>query len=592
MREESLSSGSGGGAVSASAIHPSTVVLGCWEERNQNGQTKRNRLEHRKLHDLVYIKYNQALKAYYNMRNEIDSTSLIGIDTSKEWLHREMDDAENDLDFGNDNLTWNIVEKASRAVEYFGNSCLGIWSASLNLFNIISVKFPEYRIHIEKTQCFAKSFCQSFSGAIDHFLVTGIFEIMLRKRTRSVQKDQQHMGHITISDANSDYYSQSHAFGRNIKSNPIFNVPRLFVGLGPKGLLDSDSVRSPTSPLDFLVLPKLGDSVRTPRSFPKEVPQRTWDCSKVGLSLIDSLEDCSEVSGKILRSSESRNKSISPRTAFNPPTRQASKDSFEASKSLPKNFGNLPYTRNVSNFHNDSHVVFEIGETYQENESFGKARSCSLDSCFPFKTLSGLTLTTTYSDSGNFTYKDITIQVSSPPHFIGGSLNSNTIPTDLNSNSVCICFSNEFMGSLSASEIELSEDYTCVTSHGPCPKTTHIYGDCILETYSKNLRNHGKNKENVTLMSQMAQNNGNSLDVPNQYPSKDFLSFCYHCKKKLEDGKDIYMYRGEKAFCSLTCRALEIMIDEELEKSNPSSENSPKPEYGEQLFETGFFTAT
>jgi len=53
--------------------------------------------------------------------------------------------------------------------------------------------------------------------------------------------------------------------------------------------------------------------------------------------------------------------------------------------------------------------------------------------------------------------------------------------------------------------------------------------------------------------------------------------------------------RGEKAFCSLTCRAMEIMIDEELEKSNtnPPCENSEKPKLGgELLFEAGILTAS
>ncbi|CAH2068016.1 unnamed protein product [Thlaspi arvense] len=30
-------------------------------------------------------------------------------------------------------------------------------------------------------------------------------------------------------------------------------------------------------------------------------------------------------------------------------------------------------------------------------------------------------------------------------------------------------------------EMALSEDYTCIISHGPNPKTTHIFGDCILD---------------------------------------------------------------------------------------------------------------
>ena len=96
------------------------------------------------------------------------------------------------------------------------------------------------------------------------FVLFRCFEIiMLRKRNRSVQKDQHLMCEV-----NSEHYSQSHhALGRNnIKGHSIFNVPCLFVGLGPKGLLDSDSVRSPTSPLDDArVLSNLGKNpVRKP----------------------------------------------------------------------------------------------------------------------------------------------------------------------------------------------------------------------------------------------------------------------------------------------------------------------------------------
>lgn len=412
---------------------------------------------------------------------------------------------------------------------------------------------------------------------------------MLRKRSRSLQKDQQHMGHMTIRDASSDHYSQSHALGHNIKSHSIFNVPCLFVGQGPKGLLDSDSVRSPTSPLDARVLQSLGNPVRTPRSSTHEGNNRSWDCCKVGLSIIDSLEDCSKFSGKILRSSESKNISLSPQMMIKTPNCQTYMDSFEASKSLPKDFCKVPYTQNRSiSTKGESNVLFEIGETDLEHELYGKTRSCSLDSCSPLKTLSCLTTSNTDSDTENFALKDITIQIGSPPHFSGGSRQNS------NSKTLSICSSNEFIKSLSASEIELSEDYTCIISHGPNPKTTHIFGDCILETHSNEFKNHFKNEEKenggLTLV-------GNSMlhtpHTPNQYPSSDFLSFCHHCSKKLE-GKDIYIYRGEKAFCSLTCRAMEIMIDEELEEeeSNPSSDNSPKLEFGEQLFETGIIIAT
>jgi hypothetical protein len=39
-----------------------------------------------------------------------------------------------------------------------------------------------------------------------------------------------------------------------------------------------------------------------------------------------------------------------------------------------------------------------------------------------------------------------------------------------------------FMGCLSAIEMELSEDYTCVISHGPNHKTTDIFEDYIVES--------------------------------------------------------------------------------------------------------------
>ncbi|GAB2218207.1 hypothetical protein Droror1_Dr00001426 [Drosera rotundifolia] len=45
------------------------------------------------------------------------------------------------------------------------------------------------------------------------------------------------------------------------------------------------------------------------------------------------------------------------------------------------------------------------------------------------------------------------------------------------------------------------------------------------------------------------------------YREVDFLSSCYLCRKSLH-GKDIFMYRGEKAFCSGECRQRQIAMDE------------------------------
>ncbi|XVE81639.1 hypothetical protein DITRI_Ditri15bG0081300 [Diplodiscus trichospermus] len=108
-------------------------------------------------------------------------------------------------------------------------------------------------------------------------------------------------------------------------------------------------------------------------------------------------------------------------------------------------------------------------------------------------------------------------------------------------------------GSLSATEMELSEDYTCVISHGPNPRTTHIFDNCIIESCCGDVGFSYFRRENGFL------GDGSSKQ------SESFLSFCYTCKKNLGQGKDIYMYRGEKAFCSRECRYQEMMLEERLE---------------------------
>ncbi|MCL7051646.1 hypothetical protein MKW94_024260 [Papaver nudicaule] len=115
-----------------------------------------------------------------------------------------------------------------------------------------------------------------------------------------------------------------------------------------------------------------------------------------------------------------------------------------------------------------------------------------------------------------------------------------------------------FIGCLSASEMELSEDYTCVIAHGPNPKTTHIFDDCIVENCCGSL---------VGFSASFKKENGfSSVNSPSHSPAQNFLSFCYSCKKNLGQGNDIFMYRGEKAFCSHECRYQEMLLDEGMEK--------------------------
>ncbi|KAJ7956854.1 Protein of unknown function (DUF581) [Quillaja saponaria] len=46
-----------------------------------------------------------------------------------------------------------------------------------------------------------------------------------------------------------------------------------------------------------------------------------------------------------------------------------------------------------------------------------------------------------------------------------------------------------------------------------------------------------------------------------------FLLTCGLCKRRLAPGRDIYMYRGDTAFCSLECREKQMKQDERKEKS-------------------------
>ncbi|GLJ13599.1 hypothetical protein SUGI_0216090 [Cryptomeria japonica] len=57
-----------------------------------------------------------------------------------------------------------------------------------------------------------------------------------------------------------------------------------------------------------------------------------------------------------------------------------------------------------------------------------------------------------------------------------------------------------------------------------------------------------------------------------------FLYACYLCRNKLSHQKDIYMYRGDKAFCSEECRYQQIASDERKERRpSPSCSSSCSP---------------
>ncbi|KAI3699531.1 hypothetical protein L2E82_43913 [Cichorium intybus] len=75
---------------------------------------KRNRLEQQKLNDLVYIKYNRALRRRYTMRDTIDPIILddSNVQDPTEWLTGALGD-ENVPVFDGEDLLWGAVAEAA-----------------------------------------------------------------------------------------------------------------------------------------------------------------------------------------------------------------------------------------------------------------------------------------------------------------------------------------------------------------------------------------------------------------------------------------------------------------------------------------------
>ncbi|GAB4837376.1 hypothetical protein Ancab_002254 [Ancistrocladus abbreviatus] len=413
---------------------------------------------------------------------------------------------------------------------------------------------------------------------------------MMRKRTRSIQKEQQ-MGQITAEGV-FESHSESDVLGHKQKTNSFFNVPGLFVGFStPKSVSDCDSVRSPTSPLDFKLLSNLGNSLRFPKSS-NDGNHMKWDCNKVGLGIVDSLDnDFGNLDGEVMRSSNSKNILFGPQIRTKTPKFQTHFNFVETPKSLPKNCAIFPHAQiNSSNLQKGkSDVLFEIGDDPLEPITAAKIQSFSLDSKRLGSYIYSLAECRAKSGSAkNSCLENISVRVNPPPKLPLGSPNfENSSHENLSSFPVLMDSGNGYIGSLSASEIELSEDYTRVILHGPNPKTTHIFGDCVLECHP--IETSGNKRGGVEIG---VPKLGRSSEFPTPYPSVDFLSFCCFCKKKLEEGKDIYMYRGEKAFCSLDCRLEEILIEEGKENSNKKApKESPKSLNGCENFENGMFDA-
>lgn len=80
-------------------------------------------------------------------------------------------------------------------------------------------------------------------------------------------------------------------------------------------------------------------------------------------------------------------------------------------------------------------------------------------------------------------------------------------------------------------------------------------------------RSHGLDLEGVVIGNRNSIfSTGSPASSCNEIPAMDFLSACFFCHRPLAPGKDIYMYRGDRAFCTAECRYQQIVIDERKER--------------------------
>ncbi|KAI4317860.1 hypothetical protein L6164_025691 [Bauhinia variegata] len=284
-------------------------------------------------------------------------------------------------------------------------------------------------------------------------------------------------------------------------TSSFFSSPRLFTNFTSKGFNETDAVMSPTSILDSK--PFCGfrnpfwSETNSPRTPGAEL-KRHWDkldSKGVGLGLVDALVD-DKPGDAASKKPETRMVLFGSQLKIQIPL-------------LPP----------------PSQALF-LSESPKSPADFGiKTRNSQLN-----------------SSSGSFSPSHV-----SKPAF--GSENS-ALET-LNSPKV-------FTGCLSACEMELSEDYTRVISHGPNPRTTHIFDNCVIESscfesFDAGFSSASSPKENGFVSDHTS------------YPSESFLSCCFYCKRSLGQGKDIYMYRGERAFCSRECRYQGMLLEEGVE---------------------------
>lgn len=344
-----------------------------------------------------------------------------------------------------------------------------------------------------------------------------------------------------MAESDTESESQSDTLSLRQLSGSLFNIPGFFVGFGTKGSSDSDSIRSPTSPLDIGVFSNYRNpvSLRYARSSSENGHKRDWHCSKVGLGIVNSLVD--DPTGGGLDIPKQKNIIFGPQVKTNPINSlkhyHGSLDSSLKSKSLPTNYraARLSQPKCLNPHSGSKNVDFDT-QVPVESEPFENTQLCFSDSTVPSSLVS---LTYNHNLRSENFCSEVKTRKSSPLVIGTSSEAENSLDIKPSTLPIPIDSSQGYVGSLSAKEIEQSEDYTCIISHGPNPKTIHIFGDCVLECHTNESNNFGK-REDLGIESPQAANNSEGL-IP--IHSDEVLKFCYTCKRRLENDEDIYVYR-------------------------------------------------
>lgn len=162
---------------------------------------------------------------------------------------------------------------------------------------------------------------------------------------------------------------------------------------------------------------------------------------------------------------------------------------------------------------------------------------------------------------------------------LGGSSTARSNPIPIN-------------GTAKAQEIDISctesESYTRVTSRRPDKAFNKVYYDNG-EIAGAGHDRSGYDDMSWTMNSSVFCVSPPRVEVSTAFPMLDFLSYCHLCRKQLH-GRDIYIYRGEKAFCSPECRCRQIAMDERKEKCGTEVSRSLDVSNSSYSRENIFFT--